>query len=621
MAEIITTTRPVRLVVPITDLEAQRVLQIPRLAIHENLRMAHLVAETIVASPSFLIESRTTEHFYRTHKELVKQRDLVISMKEAVVEECVERKQREYNNSTLKERYPGYFNPERPLSLLRLAIPLARHGEMKSLLLERLRKSILSAHPFSLASELRSLIEGKGAEQLLAGLTALPDQVGELPFTWEVLDTLISPTLSSLPDASVRSAKRVLRQRLLSWYCDSLASLSQSVVQGFGDWNLSRLDAEMNRVTRLSLLTFGSALRLLNVKEVILRMSDWELFAVKQSSQFRSFIECYCTIVHTCETHATALQSFLEELEREQRVLSSEGIAELEIANNKRSRGLLKCFPRPSARHNIDTALKSDQASFAIAQLEGTPLVAFRDMILERFVRNEADFVRLARERILRPLRASRRRHTSAASPFIRYGHKKPAGQEWDFEAFVVSAKRETATKSFQDWAGNERVTLAIVFTDVVGCTALGEEIKDEAMNEVRRAHFAQSRKMIDQFKGREIKTIGDSFMAAFRDVNAALDYALALQKNTGHPQVQIRAGIHIGAMQVEEGDVFGGTVNFAARVVGAIKGAEIWVSERAKADIDQLGAAQHKNLRWERHEGVAMKGFPGTFTLWSLKP
>ena len=158
------------------------------------------------------------------------------------------------------------------------------------------------------------------------------------------------------------------------------------------------------------------------------------------------------------------------------------------------------------------------------------------------------------------------------------------------------------------------------MFTDVVGSTALGEEIRDEAMNEVRRAHFAQSRKLIGQFKGREIKTIGDSFMAAFKCADAALDYALALQGNTGHPQVQIRAGIHIGPMHVEEGDVFGGTVNFAARVVGAIKGAEIWLSDRAKEDIDRLGAAQHKRLKWERHEGVAMKGFSGGFTLWSLR-
>ncbi len=188
-----------------------------------------------------------------------------------------------------------------------------------------------------------------------------------------------------------------------------------------------------------------------------------------------------------------------------------------------------------------------------------------------------------------------------------------------DFDMFVMSAKGETSTKSFQGWAGGERVTLAIVFTDVVGSTALGEEIRDEAMNEIRRAHFAQSRKLIAQFNGREIKTIGDSFMAAFKSVDASFNYARALKGNTGHPQLQIRAGIHIGPMNVEEGDVFGGTVNFAARVVGAIKDAQIWLSDRAKEDLDRLGADKHKQLKWERHDKVAMKGFPGVFTLWAL--
>ena len=69
-----------------------------------------------------------------------------------------------------------------------------------------------------------------------------------------------------------------------------------------------------------------------------------------------------------------------------------------------------------------------------------------------------------------------------------------------------------------------------------------------------------------------------------------------------------------------EEGDVFGGTVNFAARVVGAIKGAEIWLSERANGDIDESGAGNHMRLKWERHDLAPgkMKGFAGGFTLWS---
>ena len=196
----------------------------------------------------------------------------------------------------------------------------------------------------------------------------------------------------------------------------------------------------------------------------------------------------------------------------------------------------------------------------------------------------------------------------------------RSADRHRDFDAFVVSAKGEMSTSSFRDWAGGERVTLAIVFTDVVGSTALGEELRDETMNEIRRRHFDQSRKLIEMFNGREIKTLGDGFMAAFRSADAALNYAMALQKDTGHPQIRVRAGIHVGPLQVEEGDVFGGTVNFAARVVGKFKGEEICLSDRAKEDIDRLGAAEHKRLKWKRHEGMDMKGFPGTFTLWSME-
>ena len=126
----------------------------------------------------------------------------------------------------------------------------------------------------------------------------------------------------------------------------------------------------------------------------------------------------------------------------------------------------------------------------------------------------------------------------------------------FDFDSFIVIAEEETNTASFCEWAGDKRVTLAVVFTDIVGSTAMGEELRDEAMGEVRRMHFTQSRRLISEFRGREIKTIGDSFMAAFKSVGAALDYALALSENTGHPKVRIRAGIHIGQMEVEEGDV-----------------------------------------------------------------
>jgi class 3 adenylate cyclase/GTPase SAR1 family protein len=197
---------------------------------------------------------------------------------------------------------------------------------------------------------------------------------------------------------------------------------------------------------------------------------------------------------------------------------------------------------------------------------------------------------------------------------------EESADRQRALETFIQSARGETSTPDFTAWAGDDRVMLAIVFTDVVGSTSLGEELKDDRMNQVRRAHFAQSRKLIGQYNGREVKTIGDSFMAAFRSVEKALDYAKALQADPGDAQIQIRAGIHVGPMTVEENDVFGGAVNFAARVVSAIKEAEILLSDRAKEDFDRAGAERHAKLQWERHDGQQMKGFSGTFTLWSLR-
>jgi class 3 adenylate cyclase len=147
-----------------------------------------------------------------------------------------------------------------------------------------------------------------------------------------------------------------------------------------------------------------------------------------------------------------------------------------------------------------------------------------------------------------------------------------------------LSANAETHSSRFVEWAGDERVTLAIVFTDVVDSTALGERMGDERMYEVRQTHFAQSRKLIAKYKGYEIRTIGDSVMAAFRSASAALDFACALCTDPGSPELQLRAGIHIGPLQIEESDVFSRTVNFAARVVGAIKGTGIWAERTSQS-------------------------------------
>jgi class 3 adenylate cyclase len=178
-----------------------------------------------------------------------------------------------------------------------------------------------------------------------------------------------------------------------------------------------------------------------------------------------------------------------------------------------------------------------------------------------------------------------------------------------------------TGDSNLKDWAGGARATLAIVFTDIVGSTALGVALGDAGMSEVRRAHFAQSTALAARHAGRELKTIGDSVMAVFRSIEAALGYAQDLHLDPGHSELckhGVRAGIHIGSVDVAESDIFGTEVAVAARVVHAIEGAEIWLSDRAKVDLDRGGARHLRHLQWTQHEGVHLKGV-GEDRLWSL--
>lgn len=169
------------------------------------------------------------------------------------------------------------------------------------------------------------------------------------------------------------------------------------------------------------------------------------------------------------------------------------------------------------------------------------------------------------------------------------------------------------------EWAGGENVTLAILFTDIVGSTRLGQKLGNELMWKLRQDNFEQTRQLISKYGGYEIKTIGDSFMLAFRNVADALDFSMELDSNPGHELIQIRVGIHIGQLQVRDEDVFGDTVDFASRVVNTIKGAEIRLSKRAKEDIDNLRANRHQHLKWKLHEDIEMKGFPDRHELWSV--
>ncbi len=185
----------------------------------------------------------------------------------------------------------------------------------------------------------------------------------------------------------------------------------------------------------------------------------------------------------------------------------------------------------------------------------------------------------------------------------------------------LVAASAELRTENFKKWAGGADIaTVAIVFTDVLDSTSLNVEMGYEPWRQVREAHFVHARELINKGRGYLIKTIGDSVMAAFHGAGDALDFALAFHRDTGHEAVKVRAGIHIGPVEVSPDDAFGHQVSMAARVEAKAKEGGIWTSAKVKEDVYTLRSAKHRHIKWTEHPDEEIKGFPGRFVLWSVE-
>ncbi|UCD58877.1 MAG: AAA family ATPase, partial [Candidatus Hydrogenedentota bacterium] len=135
--------------------------------------------------------------------------------------------------------------------------------------------------------------------------------------------------------------------------------------------------------------------------------------------------------------------------------------------------------------------------------------------------------------------------------------------------------------------------TVTVLCTDVVGSTGLRTGWGDESAHRMSRAHFELIRQQIEQHNGQQIKTIGDSFMAAFGSVRRAVDCAVALQRaltkhNRRDPdqQIQVRIGLNIGEAIEEGGDLFGAAVDAAVCIASKAAGGQILVSESLRGVI-----------------------------------
>ncbi len=142
----------------------------------------------------------------------------------------------------------------------------------------------------------------------------------------------------------------------------------------------------------------------------------------------------------------------------------------------------------------------------------------------------------------------------------------------------------------------------AVLFADICGSTSLYEQLGDDTARRLIAACLATMGRILPQFHGRIVKTIGDEILCVFPGPEAGLLAACAMQKAVegtvfeGGQHLHIRVGLHCGSFIIENNDIFGDTVNVAARIAGMARKRQIMTSQAVVAALPD--ALQRKSTR-----------------------
>ena len=153
--------------------------------------------------------------------------------------------------------------------------------------------------------------------------------------------------------------------------------------------------------------------------------------------------------------------------------------------------------------------------------------------------------------------------------------------------------------------AGGERILATVLLTDIVDSTKRAELLGDRRWRDLLDAHNSIVRRELGRFRGTEIKTLGDGFLATFDGPGRAINCSLALIEAVKPLGVEIRAGLHTGEVQIGDGDVRGIAVHIAARVAALAGPSECLVTRTVK---DLVAGA---DIRFIERGKSKLKGLP----------
>jgi class 3 adenylate cyclase/pimeloyl-ACP methyl ester carboxylesterase len=269
------------------------------------------------------------------------------------------------------------------------------------------------------------------------------------------------------------------------------------------------------------------------------------------------------------------------------------------IAGDERE---LRWFARYERLAMAPGALYSEARRFAETDLRGVlPSIQVPTLVLHR---TDAPEERVDSGRYLGAhIPGARFVELPGADYFPWVGDQEPVIREVD--RFLKAIDEEQAFL--------ERVLATVLFTDIVGSTEMAAELGDHRWRDLLARHDSTVRVMLSRYRGTEVNTAGDGFLATFDGPARAVRCAQAIVEAVRPLGLEVRAGLHTGEITTIGADVGGLGVHIGARVGAAAGASEVLVSHTVKDLVAGSG------LAFEDRGLHRLKGVPDPWRLYAV--
>ena len=160
-----------------------------------------------------------------------------------------------------------------------------------------------------------------------------------------------------------------------------------------------------------------------------------------------------------------------------------------------------------------------------------------------------------------------------------------------------------------------DRVLSTVLLTDIVASTKRASDLGDRRWRTLLDQHDDLVRQEISRFRGREVKSLGDGFLATFDGPARAVRCATAIVEAARALGLEVRCGVHTGEIEMKGEDIGGIAVHIAARIAALAEGGQVLVSRTVR---DLVAGS---NLRLEERGAYALKGLSESMPLFAVAP